>query len=179
MKISYDLKADTITIRFCDTPGIIKEWAEGIVGEYDAQGKLLAIKVPDFRKHFGKTAPFQEVVLEGLGPPVAQGRPPSTIVANHIVLDERGVAWIDDTNVKVIEVVLEYVAYKWSAEAMHIQHPDLSLSQIHAALSYYLDHQAEFDREIARQEKEYELLRTAQGGDTPLSRRLRSAGKLP
>lgn len=28
----------------------------------------------------------------------------------HIWLDERGVAWIDDTNTKVIEVVLNHTA---------------------------------------------------------------------
>lgn len=30
-----------------------------------------------------------------------------TVATAHIYLDDRGVAWIDDTNVKVIEVVLD------------------------------------------------------------------------
>jgi uncharacterized protein (DUF433 family) len=96
----------------------------------------------------------------------------------HIHLDERGVAWIDDTNVKVIEVVLDKIAYGSSPEEIHFQHPDLSLAQIHGALSYYYDHQAEFDAEIERQLREVESL-AAQASDSPLRRRLRAAGKLP
>jgi uncharacterized protein (DUF433 family) len=72
----------------------------------------------------------------------------------HIHLDERGVAWIDDTNAKVVEVVLDKIAYGWSADEMHLQHPHLSLAQIHAALSYYHDHQQELDEEIERRYRE-------------------------
>jgi uncharacterized protein (DUF433 family) len=74
----------------------------------------------------------------------------------HIVLDERGRPWIDDTNTKVIEVVLDRLVYQWSPEAIQIQHPHLSLAQIHAALSYYYDHKAEIDAEIERQDREYQ-----------------------
>jgi uncharacterized protein (DUF433 family) len=96
----------------------------------------------------------------------------------HIHLDHRGVAWIDDTNVKVIEVVLDKLAYGWSPEEAHFQHPDLSLAQIHAALSYYYDHQTAFDAEIERQLREVEQ-RMAQAGDSPVRKRLRALGKLP
>jgi uncharacterized protein (DUF433 family) len=96
----------------------------------------------------------------------------------HIHLDERGVAWIDETNVKVKEVVLDKLAYGWSPEETHFQHPYLSLAQIHAALSYYYDHQDEFDAEIERDLQQVEALR-AQAGDSPVRRRLRAMGKLP
>ena len=55
----------------------------------------------------------------------------------HIQLDERGRAWIDYTNTKVIAVVLDQRAYGWSPEEIHFQHAHLSMAQIHAALSYY------------------------------------------
>jgi uncharacterized protein (DUF433 family) len=97
----------------------------------------------------------------------------------HIWLDDQGRAWIDDTNVKVIEVVLDKIGYGLSPEETHDSYPDLSLSQIHAALSYYYDHQAEFDAEIERQTKEYEAAWAAQGRDTPLHKKLRAAGKIP
>src|SRR5436190_14174778 len=77
----------------------------------------------------------------------------------HIHLDERGVAWIDDTNTKVIEVVLDKIAYSWSPEEIHSQHPHLSLGQIHAALSYYHDHQKELDAEIERRYRAVEEIR--------------------
>jgi uncharacterized protein (DUF433 family) len=58
----------------------------------------------------------------------------------HIQRDERGVAWIADTNTKVIEVAMDQVAYGWDAKEIHAAHPHLSLAQIHAALSFYHDH---------------------------------------
>ena len=77
----------------------------------------------------------------------------STVAATHINLDENGVAWIDDTNIKVVEVVLDKLAYDSSPEEMHAQYPHLSMAQIHAALAYYYDHQAELDEEIERRWK--------------------------
>ena len=96
----------------------------------------------------------------------------------HIYLDEEGRAWIDDTNTKVIEVVLDKLAYGWSAEEIHFQHyGQLSMSQIHAALAYYYDHQAEMDAEIERQEQEINAL-MEKAKDSPLRKRLREMGKL-
>jgi uncharacterized protein (DUF433 family) len=101
----------------------------------------------------------------------------TTIVCPHVRLDERGIAWVDDTNVKVIEVVLDKLAHGWSPEEIVYQHHGgLSLAQIHAALAYYYDHQAEFDAEIARQVKEYEEAR-ARSLDSPGRQRLRSRGE--
>jgi len=102
---------------------------------------------------------------------------PKTTTA-HIHLDNRGRAWIDDTNTKVIEVVLDKLANGSSPEEIHFQHAHLSMAQIHAALSYYYDHQAEFDAEIERQVKEYDELR-AKVEDSPIRQRLRAMGKLP
>jgi uncharacterized protein (DUF433 family) len=96
----------------------------------------------------------------------------------HIHLDGRGVAWIDDTNVKVIEVVLDKLAHGSSPEEMHLQYPHLSLAQIHAALSYYYDHQQAFDAAIEDQLQRVEAL-MAQAGESPVVRRLRALGKLP
>jgi hypothetical protein len=50
----------------------------------------------------------------------------------HSHLDARGVAWIDDTSIKVSEAVLDNLAYGWRPEEIHFQHPDLSMPQIHA-----------------------------------------------
>ena len=99
------------------------------------------------------------------------------IAPPHIRRDQGDVAWIDDTNVKVIEVVLDRLAYGWSPEEIHFQHADLSLAQIYAALAYYYDHQAELDAEIARQEDEVRRLRE-QAGESPLAMRLRASGLL-
>ena len=102
----------------------------------------------------------------------------SSVATTHIEIDDRGVAWITDANTKVIEVVLDRVAYGWSPEEIQFQHPTLSLAQIHAALTYYYDHQAELDAEIMRQLKEVEALAKA-AKDSPGRRRLREKGLLP
>ena len=101
----------------------------------------------------------------------------ATTSVPHIRLDDEKRAWIDDTNVKVIEVVLDHLAYGWSAEEMHSHHPHLSLAQIYAALAYYYDHQAEFDRLIEESRSRADKL-ASKSTDSPLRRRLRAAGKL-
>ena len=96
----------------------------------------------------------------------------------HIWLDEQGVAWIDETNVKVIEIALDRLANGWTAEEIQRQDPYLSLAQIHAALAYYYDHQRDFDEQMARDRDEVRQL-ASQAADSPLRQRLRSLGKLP
>ncbi len=100
------------------------------------------------------------------------------LLSSHIVLDDYGVAWIDDTNVKVIEVVLDKLAHGSSAEEIHFQYPHLSLGQIYAALGYYHDHRDKFDDQIARDEAEIGALRRKLG-ETPGRKKLRALGRLP
>jgi len=102
----------------------------------------------------------------------------SSIDTTNIEIDERGVAWVTGANTKVIEVVLDKLAYGWSPEEIHFQHPGLSLAQIHAALTHYYDPQAEFDVEIMRQLKEVEAYADA-AKDSPGRRRLREHGLRP
>ena len=92
-------------------------------------------------------------------------------VASPIEIDDQGVAWITGGNTKVIEVVLDKLAYGWSAEETHLQHPYLSLAQIHAALSYYHEHQEQLDADIARRRKEVAKM-AAKSADSSLRRKL-------
>jgi len=68
----------------------------------------------------------------------------------HIILNEAHVPVIAGTTMKVIELVLDHLAYGWSPEELHFQHPHLTLGQIHSALAYYWDHKAELDQDIER-----------------------------
>jgi hypothetical protein len=95
----------------------------------------------------------------------------------HVWLDDAGVAWLDRANVKVLEVVLDRIAHGWSPEETHLQHPGLSLAQIHAALAWYYDHQAELDAEIEQRVVDVEG-RMAHAGESALRRRLRAMGRL-
>ena len=74
----------------------------------------------------------------------------ATGLTTQIEVDATGVAWIAGANTKVREVVLDKLAYGWSAEEMHFQHPHLSMAQIHAALAYYYENQDELAEEIRR-----------------------------
>jgi uncharacterized protein (DUF433 family) len=89
----------------------------------------------------------------------------------RIRVDEQGVAWIDGTQVKVIELAIDKLAHGSSPEEMHFQHPHLSLAQIHAALAYYYDHQAELDSEIERRLR-YADDQAARYRDSPLRKKL-------
>jgi len=82
-----------------------------------------------------------------------------TVPATHIRVDAAGVAWIDETNVKAIEVAVDHLAYGLSAAEIHLQHPHLSLAQVHAALAYYYDHQSDLDRQIEERHRAAETLR--------------------
>jgi uncharacterized protein (DUF433 family) len=82
-------------------------------------------------------------------------------ITTHIVLDKKGVAWIDDTNVKVVEVVLDHLAYGHSPEEIQLQHPHLSLAQVYAAFAYYYDHQTRLDEELKMRHASVEKLRAA------------------
>jgi uncharacterized protein (DUF433 family) len=102
----------------------------------------------------------------------------STIAATHIEVDKNGVAWIDGTKVKVIEVVIDKIAHGTSPEEMHFQYPHLSLAQIHAALAYYYDHQAVLEAEIRQRWQEAdELAKTI--SNSPLREKLLGLKKAP
>lgn len=70
--------------------------------------------------------------------------------ATQIEIDDRGMAWIAGTKVKVTEIVLDKIAYGSSPEEIHFQHPHLSLAQIHGALTYYYENQDKVDQQIRR-----------------------------
>lgn len=97
--------------------------------------------------------------------------------STHIRVTKDGVAWIDDTNVKVVEVMLDHLTYGHSAEEIHLQHPHLSLAQVHAAFSYYFDHQLDLDAEIERRHARAEALRAKSGPQLTRKKLLSRLGK--
>ena len=100
-----------------------------------------------------------------------------TSIMTHSWLDDKERPWIDDTNTKVIEVVLDHVGYGWTVDEMHENHPHLSKAQLHAALAYYFDHTEYFDQEIERIRKQDETLAKA-NATLPVVQKLRAIEKL-
>ena len=85
-----------------------------------------------------------------------------TAATPKIRLDEAGVAWIEGTRTKVIEVVLNQ---QWSGETPEELQPDmphLSVEQIRAAMAYYEAHREELESDIARRRQWVEEIRKTQ-----------------
>ncbi len=84
----------------------------------------------------------------------------------HIGFTKDGVPYLVGTKTKVKQVALDHIAYRWSAEDIHRNHPDLTLAQIHSALAYYYDHQEEVDRAIEEGLRTVEEIRAVLGEST-------------
>ena len=95
----------------------------------------------------------------------------TAIFSTQIEIDGQGVAWIAGTKVKVTEIILDKFAYGWSPEEIHFQHPNLSLAQIHGALTWYYENQASLDEYIRDGLDEAERL-SFQASDPEFRRKL-------
>lgn len=93
----------------------------------------------------------------------------------HISVGNDGVAIIADAGIKVTQLVAEVMAYGWSPEELHFQHPHLSMGQIHSALAYYWDHQSEIHQQIESDLLYADELRLRLG-ESPLVARLKAQG---
>ncbi|MEK6405824.1 MAG: DUF433 domain-containing protein [Acidobacteriota bacterium] len=95
----------------------------------------------------------------------------------HIVVEDKGVSFVADSRMKVAQLVSEVMAYGWSPEELHFQHPYLSMGQVHSALAYYWDHQEEINQQIEDDLQYADRMRRA-AGETPLVKRLKAKGLL-
>jgi len=93
----------------------------------------------------------------------------------HIILDDKGTPVIAGTTMKVVELIVEKLAYGWSAEELYFQHPYLTLGQIYSALAYYADHQAELERDTEDRLK-LSIRLEKEAGIPSLIERLKSQG---
>jgi len=84
----------------------------------------------------------------------------STLSYPHIEFSSKGIPVLSGTNTKVIEIVLDRLAYNWDADEIKKQHPHLTLSKIFAALTYYYDNQEEIDKVITTQLNNIEKLKS-------------------
>jgi uncharacterized protein (DUF433 family) len=66
---------------------------------------------------------------------------------DHIVIDDNGSARIKGSGIKV-RFVAQWTQIGLTPEQM-VEHYDLTLAQVYAALSYYYDHREKIDGQIA------------------------------
>ena len=60
---------------------------------------------------------------------------------------------ISGTRIKVSQVALETERLGWTPDQIIDAHPHLTLAQVHAALAYYYENQAELDADVIAEEK--------------------------
>ncbi len=73
-------------------------------------------------------------------------------IAEHIVITPGvcgGKPRIDGHRIKVQHVAVWHERMGLSADAIVQDHPELSLADVYAALTYYFDHREEIDRDIS------------------------------
>ena len=99
--------------------------------------------------------------------------PALTTTYEHVQIDAEGAPVISGTTMKVVELVMAQMAFGWSPEELHFQHPYLTLGQIHSALAFYWDHKEELDADIERRGKYAEEARQ-KAGPSPLAAKLRA-----
>jgi uncharacterized protein (DUF433 family) len=103
----------------------------------------------------------------------------ATAEKSHIRLDKRGRAWIKGTPYRVLDIAIDHIVHGFSPEEIQYQHyGEPTLAQLHAALSYYYEHQDKLDAQLEREVRDFEALR-AKAGQSPVVKRLRAEGKLP
>ena len=97
----------------------------------------------------------------------------------HIEFGADGVPFISGTTMKVVELVVAQRAHGWSPEELHFQFPFLGMNQIHAALTYFWDNQAEVEADIARRDLRAQELQQSLGvpAADPLYTKLRNLKK--
>jgi uncharacterized protein (DUF433 family) len=80
--------------------------------------------------------------------------------------------------IRVSQIVVDYLNHGWSADEIVLHYPHLRRAEVHSAMAYYFDHQAEIDGEI---DAEQQLIAESRQGarPTPVELRLRAQGLLP
>ena len=83
---------------------------------------------------------------------------------NDIRIDDRGVPWLNDTTLKVREIVLDYLCYGWSVLRIFNEHGGvIPLGKIHSAFTYFDNHRIEVLKEIEEADQYASELRQQMG----------------
>ena len=90
----------------------------------------------------------------------------------HVRLDDGGVAYVGETRLKLIHLVMAYGEEGGSVAGLREVYDWLPEADLYGALAYYLDHQEEVDRAIQEYHRISEEFRLA-AGDSPLTAKLR------
>jgi uncharacterized protein (DUF433 family) len=97
----------------------------------------------------------------------------------HIVKVENKPARLERMpRIRVAQIVIDYLNHGWSADEICIHYPHLKLAEVHSAMAYYFDHQAEIDAELEEEQRLIDQSRK-NAKPTTVELRLRKQGLLP
>ena len=66
MRIRYDPEVDALSVIFRETTVTTRELADGIVGEYDAENRLVGLEILDAGSLLERPSTIREIILEGV-----------------------------------------------------------------------------------------------------------------
>lgn len=91
----------------------------------------------------------------------------------YVAIDEDGTPIIKPTKTTIEYIVTERGTNRWGVKMQQEQHPYLTISQIHSALSYYYDHKKDVVDDIRRRNEFVEEMRKKMG-PSPLAERIKA-----
>jgi uncharacterized protein (DUF433 family) len=103
----------------------------------------------------------------------------TTVMDGHIVVDDKGIARVGKTRMKVLQLVQAMKVDQLSPEQATQEFP-LTLSDVHAALAYFYDHPEEMEsqqREESRFDEEFRARHPNKITRAELERRLAERGE--
>lgn len=83
----------------------------------------------------------------------------TSVAVGEVQIDDRGVAFVGRTRMKVSQIVTERHTWGLTAEEIAENHDTITLSEVFTALAYYADHRQQVDAELAEAEAFVEQLR--------------------
>jgi uncharacterized protein (DUF433 family) len=97
----------------------------------------------------------------------------------HITTGHGGPARLERMpRIRVAQIAIDYLNHGWSVDEICIHYPHLKRAEVHSAMAYYFDHQAEIDGEIDQEQEAIEASRK-KAEPTAVEQRLRALGLLP
>ncbi len=102
----------------------------------------------------------------------------AVVALPYINVDEKGVARIAGSRIKVRFVGAEHTRQRMTPAQIKKAHEYMSMEQIHAALAYYFANQQTMDAETDAADRLADEMRAA-AGPSPFAERMRREGKLP
>jgi hypothetical protein len=97
----------------------------------------------------------------------------------HVVKPEGAPARLERLpRIRVAQIAMDYLFQGWSPDEICNQYPHLMPAEVHSAMAYYFDHQAEIEQEIEGEIKSVEEWRK-KTPPSPIMLRLRAQGLLP